>query len=384
MQTNHTLLLLTVGFVAFLFIIQIETFNHNSTVELFDDAPNRVAVVETPPKSSSSSSSSSFKAIKEIGSINSVDEVFKHISLPCQRSPSNFFTHNFDINATACIPSMGDDYALFLSLGEILPHFKRVVIIYHPFDSGNFEIPDLTLNVLEYYCILFPQNLFVIPATEYNWVQPRQDCLEQFRDEHMFFLDADDVVVNPKTFQKVIKSGYPRVFMKLKVLVGDLFHVHKKGQQWDKCHTYLNTKKCPNAFWRPIEGTKSFSKFWKGSAFLDKCAEKHRHSGGVSVFHLQGVKSDYRMCMRFRFNNYLKQNNNTLEGLKLKEKTDLDKCANRNFNKHYVIKKMSEKDSKQVSARLSRCTRFNMSKVGKLWKRIDRGWTAEDIANGKC
>ena len=47
----------------------------------------------------------------------------------------------------------------------------------------------------------------------------------------MFFLDADDVVVNPKALENVVKSGHPRVIMKLKVLVGDLFHIHKKGQQ---------------------------------------------------------------------------------------------------------------------------------------------------------
>ena len=68
---------------------------------------------------------------------------------------------------------MGDDYPLFLSLGETLPFFKRVVVIYHM----SHDPTDLTLDVLHYYCERFPQTLHVIPTEIFNWAGPRQDCL---------------------------------------------------------------------------------------------------------------------------------------------------------------------------------------------------------------
>ncbi len=198
---------------------------------------------------------------------------------------------------TALIPAYNDDYTLRFCLASIVDHFAEIVVLD---DASTDDTPDVAADFARRHRhVRYVRH----QGRQLGWVKARTRLLELTDAEHLFWLDADDVLAeyNAPLLQKIAERGDLRRF-KLVELWGDWDHGTGRKTHADCCHLYVNRRKIPGFMWRGDAGA--------------KCSPQSSSTHpGVLFFHVKGVKPDWRLVERQFIRGFLSKRDANPDGL---------------------------------------------------------------------
>ncbi len=186
---------------------------------------------------------------------------------------------------TALIPAHNDDYTLAFCLRSIADHFDEIVVLD---DCSSDHTADVALDAASRHCHV--RLIRYEGAQQLGWIRARNHLLEATDSDHLFWLDADDVLCEyaAHVLRAIAEGGAPLVRLQICEMWGDFDHTTQRLRHYDRCHVYWNRRLFKDAAWRGG----STAKF--GSDDLVRPAQ----SPGPLLFHVKGVKPDRRLVER--------------------------------------------------------------------------------------
>ncbi len=191
---------------------------------------------------------------------------------------------------TALIPAFNDAYTLSFCLDSVAPHFGEVIVLD---DASVDETPAVLQRATSTWPHIRAERHDGIPLGP---IAARNRLLELARGEHLFFLDADDVLIehNASLLQEITGMA-PLVGVQLAEMWGDFEHTTQRLCHYDPCHIYLNRSILDDILWgghgnllqRP---TYRVSDDYDGAIVV--------RGPGPLFWHLKGVKPDWRLAGR--------------------------------------------------------------------------------------
>ena len=194
---------------------------------------------------------------------------------------------------TALIPAHNDDYALSLCLESIAPYFGEIIVL----DDGSI---DDTREVVR----RAQQSQAHIRLVEHRgqplgWAEARRRLIALAEGDHLFFMDADDVLCEDKVDLLFDTPRIaPIVYTQVAEMWGDFDHTTQRLAHHDPCHLYVNRAVAGDIDW-VIEGNTDYPRF---DLSIDR-----RCGAGPLFWHLKGVKPDWRLVERPAFNRWHEQ-----------------------------------------------------------------------------
>ena len=190
---------------------------------------------------------------------------------------------------TALIPVYNDNYALVFCLASIVDHFDEIII----FDDAS---TDLTAWVAACYTTDHKNVRYVRNrGPQIGWIQARNRLAALTDSEHLFWLDADDVLCeyNAHLLKEIAEGKAPIVQLQLTEMWGDFHHTTGRLRHYDRCHMFLNRRKVRDFKWAG------------GTAARCVAQAPVKNGPGPLFFHIKGVKPDRRLVERRRMRRYL-------------------------------------------------------------------------------
>ncbi|MCK4283143.1 MAG: glycosyltransferase family 2 protein [Candidatus Brocadiae bacterium] len=186
---------------------------------------------------------------------------------------------------TALIPAHNDDYTLGFCLRSIADHFDEIVVLD---DCSSDHTADVALDAAARH-----RHVRLIRyegAQQLGWVRARNRLLEATDSDHLFWLDADDVLCEyaAHRLREIAKGPRPLVRLELCEMWGDFDHTTQRLRHYDRCHVYWNRRLLKDVAWRGG----STAKYQLDGKL------KPARSGGPLLFHVKGVKPDRRLVER--------------------------------------------------------------------------------------
>jgi glycosyltransferase involved in cell wall biosynthesis len=202
---------------------------------------------------------------------------------------------------TALIPAYNDAYTLRFCLASIVAHFDEIIVMD---DASTDETPDVCLDfVHRVHHVRYVRH----EGRQLGWIGARNVLAGLTDSEHLFWLDADDVLCeyNAHLLREIAAGPRPAVRLQLCEMWGDFYHTTQRLRHYDRCHVYTNRRVLGDVTWSG--GTCA----WPGwSAPIGGV-----NGPGPLFFHIKGVKPDRRLVSRSRIRHYLRDENreNNLE-----------------------------------------------------------------------
>jgi glycosyltransferase involved in cell wall biosynthesis len=189
-------------------------------------------------------------------------------------------------NGTAAlIPAANDDYSLFLCVPALAEAFDEVLILD---DASEDETPRVTEWLRSRYSHLRAAR----SERPLGWADARNELAAMTTARHLFFIDADDILVEGlrDALHPIIDSPAGNVRLGLAEMWGDFEHGTGRGldrPHFDPCHVYVDRALCPGARWTCVGSRAHLSTTCRPTTTTN-----------VLFWHAKGVKSDWRLIAR--------------------------------------------------------------------------------------
>lgn len=198
---------------------------------------------------------------------------------------------------TALIPSCNDAYTLFFCLESIGPHFGEIVVLD---DASVDETPVVLENAQAKWPHIRVERHTGIPLGP---IRARNRLLQLARGDHLFFLDADDVLneYSAPLLQQIAGIA-PVVGLQLAEMWGDFDHTTQRLEHYDPCHIYMNRTMARDILWG------GHGKLLQRPTFTvagEHAKTRQVRGPGPLFWHLNGVKPDWRLAGRPRVRRWL-------------------------------------------------------------------------------
>ena len=198
---------------------------------------------------------------------------------------------------TALIPACNDAYALSLCIESIADHFEEIIV----FDDASV---DETAMVLKVATQRWPHvQVHVHAGIPVGPIVARNRLLELASGDYLFFLDADDVLIESSAHRlQAIPSIAPLVWLQLAEMWGDFEHTTQRLAHYDHCHLFLDRSRLQDITWGalgpPVQRpTYRLKKGHRGP--------KAMRGPGPLFWHVKGVKPDWRLLSKPRVRPWL-------------------------------------------------------------------------------
>lgn len=183
----------------------------------------------------------------------------------------------------ALIPAFNDAYTLKFCLESVGPHFDEIIVLD---DASTDNTPDVATAAAKRWPVKYVRH----EGVQLGWVEARNRLATLTDADHLFWLDADDVLCeyNAHLLREIAAGPKPLVWLQLTEMWGDLQHTTQRLKHYDRCHLYTDRKRLGGVDWggvamaRPLPGRK----------------HELGKSGGPLLFHIKGVKPDWRLVQR--------------------------------------------------------------------------------------
>lgn len=192
---------------------------------------------------------------------------------------------------TALIPVHNDDYLLWFCLRSIAPHFAEIIV----FNDGSFDNSRETVDLVckEYSHIQYHEH----HGVPLGWAEARKELIRLARGQHLFFIDADAVLLeyNAHWLQQFPEMGAV-VYWSFADGWGDFDHTTQRLMHRDACHVYVNREKVSGFDWVILD------KYFASSPVLN--TSDRLSAPDILFWHARGVKPDWRILERPQFNHW--------------------------------------------------------------------------------
>ena len=192
---------------------------------------------------------------------------------------------------TALIPAHNDDYMLWFCLRSIAEHFAEILV----FNDGSI---DNTREVVEKVRVNHPHIQYLEHCGDpLGWAGARQQLIQKAQGEHLFFIDADEVLCedNSHWLQKIPDMAAV-VYHRFTDIWGDFNHTTQRLEHTDPCHLYVNRTKVYKLDW--------YIDDYYNTDFPELDAPDKATTPGILFWHARGVKPDWRLLQRSQFNQW--------------------------------------------------------------------------------
>ena len=198
---------------------------------------------------------------------------------------------------TALIPSCNDAYTLSLCLQSIAPYFEEIIVLD---DASMDETPVVLERAVDSWPHIQVERHAGIPLGP---VGARNRLLRLARGDHLFFLDADDVLneYNAALLHEITELA-PMVGLQLAEMWGDFDHTTQRLVHYDPCHIYLNRSILRDITWGGHGGSMQRPSFTVRASYRGETTVR---GPGPLFWHLKGVKPDWRLVGRPRVRPWL-------------------------------------------------------------------------------
>jgi len=203
---------------------------------------------------------------------------------------------------TALIPAYNDAYTLGLCLASIVDHFDEIIVLN---DASTDMTPAVAADFARRYGhVRHAQQ----GGRQLGWVEARNRLASLTDSDHLFWLDADDVLCEYEADNLLRLAEGKRALVRLRLaeMWGDLYHTTQRLRHWDRCHLYVNRRRFKDVIWgggtcaRPIA-------VGPDAAPIPGARVEAAVTDRVMLFHLKGVKPDYRLVQRQHVRRYLRK-----------------------------------------------------------------------------
>jgi len=193
---------------------------------------------------------------------------------------------------TALIPAYNDAYTLRFCLASIVAHFDEIIVLD---DASTDETPDVVLDLVHRVNhVRYVRH----EGRQLGWIGARNVLAGLTDSDHLFWLDADDVLCehNADLLTEIAAGPSPVVRLQLCEMWGDFYHTTQRLRHYDRCHVYTNRRALGAVTW---EGGTCARPTWPAPI------------GGVNgpgplFFHVKGVKPDRRLVSRSRIRAWMR------------------------------------------------------------------------------
>ncbi len=185
---------------------------------------------------------------------------------------------------TALIPAHNDAYTLWFCLRSIGPHFDEIIVL-------DDRSTDRTRDVVELYGRPFPHIRISKPfARQLGWIESRNRLIAETDSDLLFFLDADDVLIESQAhlLREIAAGDRPVVRLQLAEMWGDFNHTTQRLRHYDRCHVFVNRRLFRDFTW----GGGTAARIEAEGAISAAAGP------GPLFWHMKGVKPDRRLVER--------------------------------------------------------------------------------------
>jgi glycosyltransferase involved in cell wall biosynthesis len=273
---------------------------------------------------------------------------------------------------TALIPSFNDAYTLHFCLESIAPYFHEVIVL----DDASV---DETPYILDRACSKWPhvqvERHAGIPLGP---IRARNRLLELARGDHLFFLDADDVLIEESVpLLHEIVGMAPVVGVQLAEMWGDFNHTTQRLEHYDPCHIYMNRTVLRDILWG---GHGNLLQRPTYTVVDERTGTEKVRGPGPLFWHLKGTKPDWRVAGRPRVRRWLAKGRQDYyfdailaQDPELNHRLAVDRLLNNSVDRIRPFEGTPRRPAVLEAAE----PRFEMVyRDGKLVDRIDHGWWA--------
>ena len=183
------------------------------------------------------------------------------------------------------IPCANDDYSLFLCVQAIAEAVDEVVLL----DDAS---EDQTRAAIDWLRARYPHVHAKRVEVPLGWAETRNVLAEMTDARHLFFIDADDILLDKRknALKSLVDSPAEYVRLGLAEMWGDFHHGTGRGLEWphfDPCHVYVDRAVCTDARWTCVMSHAKLA-----------TSQKPTYATDVLFWHAKGVKSDWRLVAR--------------------------------------------------------------------------------------
>jgi len=191
---------------------------------------------------------------------------------------------------TALVPAHNDDYTLCLCLRSIVAYFDHVIVLD---DASTDNTAEVALDFARRHLHV---RYLRHEGRQLGWIEARNRLLASTESDHLFWLDADDVLCerNARSLRRIAAGHEAIVRLQLCELWGDLQHTTQRLRHYDRCHVFTNRRKLRDLRW----GGHSAAAVRANPGGARKGAFHSARSEGPLLFHIKGVKPDRRLVER--------------------------------------------------------------------------------------
>jgi len=197
---------------------------------------------------------------------------------------------------TALIPAYNDAYTLRLCLASLVDHFDEIIVLD---DASTDETPDVAAD----FARRNPRVRYARhEGPQLGWVEARNHLAAHTDSDHLFWLDADDVLCEYQAdrLRRLAEGPHALVRLRLAEMWGDLYHTTQRLRHQDRCHLYVNRRRFKDLIWGGRAAARPDAEPIPGARVQATV------TGPVLIFHLKGVKPDYRLVQRQHVRQYLR------------------------------------------------------------------------------
>lgn len=197
---------------------------------------------------------------------------------------------------TALIPAYNDAYTLGLCLASIVDHFDEIIVLD---DASTDDTPQVASDFARGHSRV---RVFCSPPPQLGWVQARNRLAALTDSDHLFWLDADDVLCEYQAdeLRRLAESKRALVRLRLAEMWGDLYHTTQRLRHQDRCHLYVNRRRFKDLIWGGTAAARPDAEPIPGASVQATVTDR------VLLFHLKGVKPDYRLVQRQHVRGWLR------------------------------------------------------------------------------
>jgi len=192
---------------------------------------------------------------------------------------------------TALVPAFNDDYTLWLALKSYADVFDEVIIFD---DCSDDHTAEVVLDAHARYRnvrLIARERDTVNDLQQVGWVHSRNRLLEATDSDWLFWLDADDVLIESQAAELLrIAEGKAVVsLLSLAEMWGDRDHMTQRMKHRDRCHVFTRRDACKSIGWSGLR---------MAQLFIDGAIPKRSASAWPLFWHCKGLKSDKRLAQR--------------------------------------------------------------------------------------
>ena len=196
---------------------------------------------------------------------------------------------------TALVPAFNDDYTLWLALRSYAEVFDEIIVFD---DCSDDHTAEVVLDAAARYRnvrLVARSRSDVADLQQLGWVHARNELLAATDSDWLFWLDADDVLIEERApvLQQIAEGPHAAVLLSLAEMWGDRDHTTQRLRHRDRCHVFTRRSAIPSLHWFGLKMAKAMRMVAGTRKSLPS-----KPSPAPLFWHCKGLKSDERLAQR--------------------------------------------------------------------------------------